>query len=41
MALDVIVSDTGPLISLEKLSDGYGWIQQLFRGWTHWQDTAR
>ncbi|PZV17147.1 MAG: hypothetical protein DCF21_09835 [Leptolyngbya sp.] len=30
MALDVIVSDTGPLISLEKLSDGYGWIQQLY-----------
>ncbi|MBW4481951.1 MAG: hypothetical protein KME14_05375 [Tildeniella torsiva UHER 1998/13D] len=29
--MDVIVSDTGPLISLEKLADGYGWMQQLYR----------
>ena len=27
---DIIVSDAGPLISLEKLSDGYGWMQQLY-----------
>ncbi|MBD1919317.1 MULTISPECIES: hypothetical protein [Cyanophyceae] len=30
MASDIIVSDAGPMISLEKLSDGYGWMQQLY-----------
>ncbi len=30
MALSIIVSDAGPLISLEKLSNGYGWMQQLY-----------
>ncbi|PSN14038.1 hypothetical protein C7293_13400 [filamentous cyanobacterium CCT1] len=30
MAREIIVSDTGPLISLEKLSDGYGWMQQFY-----------
>ncbi|HSM80197.1 MAG TPA: hypothetical protein VLS96_00855 [Nodosilinea sp.] len=30
MAPNIIVSDTGPLISLEKLSNGYGWMQQLY-----------
>lgn len=27
----VIVSNTGPLISLEKLGDGYGFIRKLYR----------
>ena len=30
MARNIIVSDTGLLISLEKLSDGYSWMQQLY-----------
>ncbi|MFH7243238.1 MAG: hypothetical protein ACHWZW_10360 [Spirulina sp.] len=30
MTLAAIVSDTGPLISLEKLSVGYGWMQQIY-----------
>lgn len=30
MTLNVVVSDTGPLISLEKLSDSYGWMKQLY-----------
>lgn len=31
MTLAAIVSDTGPLISLEKLSAGYDWMQQIYR----------
>ena len=27
-----IVSDTGPLISLERLPDGYQWMQELYAG---------
>lgn len=30
MPLAAIVSDTGPLISLEKLSVSYGWMQQIY-----------
>ena len=30
MTLNAVVSDTGPLISLEKLSGGYGWMKQLY-----------
>lgn len=30
MTLAAVVSDTGPLISLEKLSVGYGWMQQIY-----------
>jgi predicted nucleic acid-binding protein len=30
MALEIVVSDTGPLISLEKLIDGYSWMKQLY-----------
>ena len=31
MRQDFIVSDTGPLISLEKLSNGYGFIRKLYQ----------
>lgn len=27
---DFVVSDAGPLISLEKISDGYGFIRKLY-----------
>lgn len=30
MMLDAVVSDTGPLISLEKLTNGYAWMKQLY-----------
>lgn len=30
MAVDIIVSDTGPLISLEKMTDGYALMEKLY-----------
>ena len=27
-----VVSDTGPLISLERLPDGHQWMQELYTG---------
>lgn len=31
MSVEIIVSDTGPLISLEKITDGYGLMGKLYR----------
>jgi predicted nucleic acid-binding protein len=30
MAVEIIVSDTGPLISLEKMTDGYVLMEKLY-----------